>query len=483
MANMAQDLTLDTIPPQVRFTLLSDTSPTWSRMVDTPCQIARRVHPDPGEIVLRVRASAVDYNGRTCTYTWATLHGDDTMVTVTPTATDGSEAEIRFRPFSTIAYWEDFILPWRLPLLSPVAAVGCFANNGLATSAPSYITATSVVASEQAPSPLNAPGTLNIPVGGSATFTVNFNSLGADSPYEIKSMDEFLLPRSGIRFARLSSTQAQVTVEPRPGLAGSVMLWLGQQGITVNVVAANGNTPPIISASVNQVNIIEDGVSDPIVLTLDDAQTSVDDLTVTAVSSCPQIIPPENISITGSGSSRTMVITPKAGRCGRVAIRLLVSDGAASSVTTVMAGIAGGTFRWTGADAISTDYEPNDPPLITGLGSRSAASGGAVAPVDVRIDDVDSDVGRCTVTAISSNQTLLPNSGLGVAFGYSEWDRRINIAPAPGQTGTATVTVTATDRSGASTSGTFTVTIGAGGNMPPSIGAPAVADPSSTVLP
>lgn len=79
---------------------------------------------------------------------------------------------------------------------------------------------------------------------------------------------------------------------------------------------------------------VNDGVTPigPLPFTVGSAQT------VTAATSDATFVPVENIVLEGSGSSRTVTVTPVAGRTGRVAITLLVTnaDGAtASDVFTI----------------------------------------------------------------------------------------------------------------------------------------------------
>jgi hypothetical protein len=96
-------------------------------------------------------------------------------------------------------------------------------------------------------------------------------------------------------------------------------------------------------------------------------------------------------------------------------------------------------------------------PAVTGLANVSVTIGQNVPAASFTI----SGTGALTVTASSSNTTLLPNAGLSVSSGCNANGAQCTLAitPAAGQTGTATVTVTAKDIYGQQGSGSFTVTV------------------------
>jgi chitinase len=64
------------------------------------------------------------------------------------------------------------------------------------------------------------------------------------------------------------------------------------------------------------------------------------------------------------------------------------------------------------------------------------------------------------VTATSSNQTVVPNSGLVVSAGGTS--RTLTVTPAANQSGAATITVTVGDGSGGLTSTSFVATVATG---------------------
>jgi lysophospholipase L1-like esterase len=82
-----------------------------------------------------------------------------------------------------------------------------------------------------------------------------------------------------------------------------------QAVVTVNVTPSND--PPTISAIADQ-TIYEDTSTGPISFTIGDSETPVNNLSLSATSSDPAVVPNGNITFSGSGSSRTVAVMPAA---------------------------------------------------------------------------------------------------------------------------------------------------------------------------
>jgi len=93
------------------------------------------------------------------------------------------------------------------------------------------------------------------------------------------------------------------------------------------------NTPPLISSIPSQ--IITVGSSTPALpFTVQDAETPATNLTVTANSSNPTLVPASGVVLGGSGTNRTVTITPAAGQTGTTTIALMVCDPTLCTTTT-----------------------------------------------------------------------------------------------------------------------------------------------------
>ena len=83
---------------------------------------------------------------------------------------------------------------------------------------------------------------------------------------------------------------------------------------------------PTISDLPNQ-TINEDGNTGPLAFTIGDGETAVTNLALTRSSSNPTLVPNTNIVFGGSGSNRTVTVTPVANESGSATITITVTDG------------------------------------------------------------------------------------------------------------------------------------------------------------
>ena len=65
----------------------------------------------------------------------------------------------------------------------------------------------------------------------------------------------------------------------------------------------------------------------PIAFTIDDAPTAPETLTVTVGSSNPSLVPPANVTVAGTGATRSLTVTPARDQSGTSVISVTVSDG------------------------------------------------------------------------------------------------------------------------------------------------------------
>jgi hypothetical protein len=97
----------------------------------------------------------------------------------------------------------------------------------------------------------------------------------------------------------------------------------------------------------------------------------------------------------------------------------------------------------------------NDPPSGFDIPDLTIPENGSSGAVPFTI--VDEEPASVTVSATSSNTTLLPVAR--IVFGGAGASRTVTVTPQPNLSGQAVVTVTATDSAGGATSDTFTVTV------------------------
>jgi hypothetical protein len=115
----------------------------------------------------------------------------------------------------------------------------------------------------------------------------------------------------------------------------SVIVWSGEgSGDSEGVFARQyGNAIPTISA-IADTTIAEDTSTSALTFTVGDLETAAGSLTVTAASSNTGLVSLSGISLSGTGSARTVTVTPLANQFGTTTITLTVSDGSTTAQET-----------------------------------------------------------------------------------------------------------------------------------------------------
>jgi PKD repeat protein len=196
--------------------------------------------------------------------------------------------------------------------------------------------------------------------------------------------------------------------------------------LTITVTNPPINSFPVLSDIAN-VTIQEDKTAGPLPFTVGDAETAAAALTVSGTSSAPDVVPNERIVFGGSGSNRTVTITPATNRNGTVSISVAVSDGILSTSTSF--------------DLVINPV--NDPPAIAEIPNQTTSEGVSVGPIPVLLSDVETDGTLLTLSGAASDSGLIPTDN--ILFGGSGYTRTVTVKPAPGQHGTATILLTISD--------------------------------------
>jgi hypothetical protein len=197
-------------------------------------------------------------------------------------------------------------------------------------------------------------------------------------------------------------------------------------------------SPPMISPIADQ-TASEDTPLPPIDVTLDDLD-NVWNLTVTASTSDPSLVPLDGIVISGYGPTRTIRVTPASNRTGSADITLIVSDGLTATSETF-------TIVVTPVD---------DAPEISAVLDWTINEDGVTPPLAFTVADADTGAGSLTVVASSSDPALVPPGGIVVNGAGA--GRTVSIAPAEHAFGASTITLTVSDGA-LSTSTSFTLNV------------------------
>jgi autotransporter-associated beta strand protein len=216
------------------------------------------------------------------------------------------------------------------------------------------------------------------------------------------------------------------------------LVWSFNPVTGVLMVVPASNTPPTISSIANQ-TVNENSATGPIAFTVGDAETA-DSLTVNGISSNASLVPPGSIVFSGSGSNRSVTVTPAANKSGTATITLAVTDGFTNATTSFL---------------LTVNFI-DQPPTISAIPNQTWNKNVAIGPLSFTVGDPDNAASSLNVSASSSNPALIPLSG--IVFGGSGSNRTVTLNPTINQGGTTTITLTVSDGT-LSTNTVFLVTV------------------------
>lgn len=328
-------------------------------------------------------------------------------------------------------------------------------NDGTTTSAPVTVSLT-ITPQNDAPV-VSAIGSQSSPEDatiGPLAFTVSdAETAGEALTVTATSDNQALIADSGIVLGGAGANRT-ITLTPVANATG------GPATITVNVsdgVTTTQMTFQVTLTATNDAPTItpiggtttpEDTAVGPIAFTVQDAESAAGALTVSAFSSDQSLVRDADIVISGTGANRTISFVPVANAVGGPAtITVRVSDGVESSSSTF--------------DVTVTSS--NDPPEISAISDVTVDEDTDAGPIRFTVSDVDSPVGDLTITATSSDQSLVTDSDITLLGNGT--NRRIRLSPQPNVSGTTTITLAVSD-GGAQTFQTFDVTFDAVDDAP-----------------
>ena len=216
----------------------------------------------------------------------------------------------------------------------------------------------------------------------------------------------------------------------------------------INVAAVND--APTISGPANAT--VQEDTGTNLTFTVGDVDTPTGALTLSANSGNQTLVPNSNINFSGSGTSRTISILPATNRSGAAPITIIVSDGSLSSSNTFTL----------------TVNPVNDPPTISTIDPQTTSEDVATTNIIFIVGDPETQPTNLTVTATSSDTTIVPNANIALAnLGNS---RTIRVTPGANQNGLVSITVRVSDGTNFQTTA-FNLTILAV-NDPPTLAQP-----------
>ncbi|PQO25740.1 hypothetical protein C5Y96_23305 [Blastopirellula marina] len=267
---------------------------------------------------------------------------------------------------------------------------------------------------------------------GDLSFTLSDLETSVDSLIvSATSGNQTLIPDGNIVISGTGANRT-VKVTPLPNQSGSALITLvvsdgdksSEETFTVNVSSVND--APTISA-LNDVTIDEDTMTGDLAFTVGDLETDVNSLVVTATSDNTALVPNGSIVISGTGTNRTVKVTPLPDQNGMALITLVVSDGDKTTEETFTLNIT----------------PVNDAPTISPIDDVTIDEDTMTGDLPFTVDDVETDAGSLVVSVSSDNQALVPDgniviSGTGV-------NRTVKVTPLLDQNGSAVITLIISD--------------------------------------
>ncbi len=245
------------------------------------------------------------------------------------------------------------------------------------------------------------------------------------------SSNTTLIPSSNIVFGGSGSSRI-ITLTPAANQSGSATITVlvsdGASAVseTLTITVSPVNDAPILSSIADQ-STEEDTSTGAIAFDINDIETATSALSLSVDSSNPALVPVSNITLGGTGTQRTITITPAANQFGVATITTTVSDGNLTSSESF----------------VLTVNAVNDTPTISSIADQATDEDVAVGPISFTIVDVESAVGSLSLSASSSDPALV--SVGNVVFGGSGATRTVTVTPALNGYGSVTLTLTVGD--------------------------------------
>jgi len=187
-------------------------------------------------------------------------------------------------------------------------------------------------------------------------------------------------------------------------------------------------------------------------------ETAETALTLRFTSDTPTLIPnaPANLTETGSGANRGLIITSVPNLFGTAKVTVTVTDTGLPS--------SPGTDVKSSSAVITVTVAAGQAPTISQVSTNGIPTSSVVTKVNTdsdiisfTVNDAQTAAGSLIVTAASDNQTLVPDGN--VQFGGSGANRLMIIRPNSNQAGIANIRLTVKDADGNTASTTFQFTV------------------------
>lgn len=288
------------------------------------------------------------------------------------------------------------------------------------------------------------------------TRAINFTVSDAESPPNMltvlaRSSNRRLIPEPYILLGG-SGNQRTMMIVPQLDQWGTADITLevrdpqgGSNSMTFTVTVSPVNDDPVISYIPSQI-VNEDSGVIKVPFYVFDAESPSEALSLWIFSSDPELLPADNITLTGTGHSRLLTFTPLKDAFGSTIIDLAIED-------------EHGGQAWSSFAVLV--FPVNDPPTLQPIPSFSVDEGSEAVSVMLKgiTAGPPNEQQPLVVSAVSSDPRIIPDPLVNYVSPSNS--ASLVIAPRPGLSGTAEITVIVGDGQAvnAITNQSFTVTV------------------------
>ena len=194
----------------------------------------------------------------------------------------------------------------------------------------------------------------------------------------------------------------------------------------------------------SSVTIPEDDATN-LVFSVSDTDTNLPLFTtsITASSSNPTLVPSANLAVSGAGATRFLAITPALHAYGTATITLIA--------------VNGNMERATNTFTLNVTFVNYLPTFTAVVANRTIREDAGSTNFTFSIADVETALSNLTVTATSTNTTLVPNGNLTLSGTTA--NRTLNLTAVTNLSGTSLISIIVTDGGSATASNNFLLTV------------------------
>ena len=225
-----------------------------------------------------------------------------------------------------------------------------------------------------------------------------------------------------------------ISITPNQDLYGSSMISISvsdgalTQTQSFTLFVNSVNDAPEISGFNTIYYTNEDTSIGPLGFTVTDADHDSESLMISSESSSTTMVSNENITTSGTASSRWITITPTSNMFGSTTISISLTDGDLTTTT-----------------AFTLSITPvNDMPVMSELDSSYTTNEDtAIGPINLTVTDVDNEAENLVLTLQSSNSILIDPDSIPIVIAGNT--RTLTLSPTTHQSGSSMLTLALTD--------------------------------------